>query len=86
MKEVDLTNRLSEWSDWIDAQEVLQKMHISQRTLQTWRINGLLPFSRIRGKIYYRKSDILSLLENNYSDDVADDDFYSESDEEGGSE
>jgi len=87
MKEIDLTNRLSEWSDWIDAQDIMQKMHISYRTLQTWRTNGLLPFSRIRGKLYYRKSDILILLEKNYSGEGIDDEEYDEEySEEGGSE
>ena len=57
----------NDWSDWIDAQDVMQKLHISLRTLQTWRTNGILPYSRIRGKLYYRKSDILFLLEENYN-------------------
>ena len=60
-------NDWTDWSDWIDAQDVMQKLHISLRTLQTWRTNGILPYSRIRGKLYYRKSDILSLLEENYN-------------------
>jgi len=41
---------LDEWSDWIDGQDVLMKLHISPRTLQRWRINGLLPFSQVCGK------------------------------------
>lgn|SRR5690554_4147765 len=52
---------------WIDAQDVMQMMHISPRTLQTYRKKGLLPFSKIRGKIYYKLSSIESLLDNNYS-------------------
>ncbi len=50
-------NDWNDWSDWIDAQDVMQKLHISLRTLQTWRTNGILPYSRIRGKLYYRKSN-----------------------------
>lgn len=61
------TKGSNDWTDWIDAQDVMQKLHISLRTLQTWRTNGILPYSRIRGKLYYRKSDILSLLEENYN-------------------
>ena len=63
MKQIDLT----EWSNWIDGQDVLLKMHVSPRTLQRWRINGLLPYSRVSGKCYYRKSDILALLQENYN-------------------
>ena len=53
--------------EWIDGQIVMQTLHISQRTLQSLRDNGTLPFSRINGKFYYRVSDIRSLLESNYS-------------------
>lgn len=63
MTKIDLT----EWSDWIDAQDVMEKLHITQRTLQRWRTNGLLPFSQLQGKFYYRKSDILALLKKTYN-------------------
>lgn len=63
MTEIDWT----EWPDWIDAQDVLTKLHVSQRTLQRWRINGMLPFSQVNGKYYYRKTDILKILKTNYN-------------------
>ena len=51
---------------WIDGQVVMQTLHISPRTLQTLRTNGILPFSRIGNKIYYRKQDIIKALTNSY--------------------
>ncbi|NGX84710.1 helix-turn-helix domain-containing protein [Aequorivita sp. KMM 9714] len=51
---------------WVDNQEVLQMLHISQRTLQTLRSNGTLPYSRIKGKFYYKITDIEDLLQSNY--------------------
>ena len=51
---------------WIDGQIVMQTLHISPRTLQTLRTNGILPFSRIGNKIYYQKQDIIKILTNNY--------------------
>jgi hypothetical protein len=54
-------------TDWIDAQDVMQALHISPRTLQTLRSNGTLPFSRIGNKIYYRRQDIIKILSNNYT-------------------
>lgn len=51
---------------WIDNQDVMKMLHISPRTLQTLRSNGTLSFSRIRGKIYYKVSDIEKLLQDNY--------------------
>ena len=53
--------------DWIDNQDVMQLLHISPRTLQTLRSNGILPYSRIQGKIYYLRQDIQKLLANNYT-------------------
>jgi hypothetical protein len=54
-------------SDWLDNQDVMQALHISPRTLQTLRSNGILPFSRIGNKIYYRRSDIQRILQDNYT-------------------
>jgi hypothetical protein len=54
-------------SDWLDGQDVMQALHISPRTLQTLRTNGTLPHSRIGGKLYYKRSDILRILQDNYT-------------------
>lgn len=51
---------------WIDNQDVLQLLHISKRTLQTFRSNGTLPYSKVQGKFYYKVSDIEELLQSNY--------------------
>lgn len=52
--------------NWIDGIEVQNLLHISERTLYRHRRSGKLPYSRIRGKIYYKNSDIRELLEKNY--------------------
>ena len=52
--------------EWIDAQDVMQRMHISKRTLATLRKNGTMAYSRIGHKLYYRKHDIEELLQNAY--------------------
>ena len=51
---------------WIDNQDVLQTLHISKRTLQTLRTNGTLPYSKVKGKFYYKVADIEQLLQDNY--------------------
>lgn len=50
----------------LDGQDVMLRLHISQRTLQTLRSNGTLPFTRIGRKIYYLRSDIERILKDNY--------------------
>ena len=42
-------------------------MNISKRTAQTWRDEGVVSFSQIGSKIYYRMSDVEKLLEKNYN-------------------
>lgn len=52
---------------WIDGQEMMMTLHISKRTLQTLRDTGILKYSRINGKLFYKVSDLEKLLEKNYS-------------------
>ncbi|MDM8155094.1 helix-turn-helix domain-containing protein [Bacteroides gallinaceum] len=49
--------------NWMDSQEVCMALNISQRTLQALRSNGTLPFSQIDRKTYYRKQDVIRLIE-----------------------
>lgn len=45
--------------------DVCRMLHISSRTLQDWRDTGKIPFIRIKGKILYKESEILKMLEQN---------------------
>ena len=47
---------------WLDKQDILTRLHISSRTLQRWRSEGIIPFTKVRGKIYYKESDLKILL------------------------
>ena len=62
----DSDSTTNDLDDWIDNQDVMLALHISQRTLQTLRSNGTLPYSRINNKIYYRRQDVEKLLNDNY--------------------
>ena len=48
---------------WLDNQEVCLMMNITKRTLQTYKDKGLLPYSRLNRKNYYKRSDVQVLLE-----------------------
>ena len=52
-------------SEWLDNQEVCILMNISDRKLLSLRQKGLIPFSRIDRKIYYKKEDILNYMRRN---------------------
>jgi hypothetical protein len=51
---------------WLDIQETCILLKVSKRTLQSYRDNGVLSFSQIGSKIYYRAADIQSHLEKHY--------------------
>jgi hypothetical protein len=48
--------------DWIDNKQLEKLLGIHERTLQAWRDNGSLNFSKIGKKIFYNKRDIEQLL------------------------
>ena len=52
--------------DWLDNQEVCDVLRINKKTLQAYRAKGLLPFSRIKNKLFYKPEDIRRLLELSY--------------------
>ena len=55
-------NTTTPLEDWIDAQDVMQALHISPRTLATLRANGTLPFTKLGGRCRYRKRDLETVL------------------------
>lgn len=65
-KQLDILYDRAFLEDWIDGQMVMQKLHISARTLQTLRSNGTIPYTKIGHKIWYLKRDLERVLRNNY--------------------
>ena len=51
---------------WLDVSEVCLQLKISKRTLQAYRDNGTIPYSKIGGKIYFKASDIEKHLLKHY--------------------
>ena len=49
---------------FLTNKDVCRMLHVSSRTLQDWRDTGKIPFIRIKGKILYRESDVLKLLDD----------------------
>ena len=54
---------LKKLMDYLDVGGILR---ISKRTLQVYREKGLLPFTRIKNKFFYKPEDVQSLLESSY--------------------
>ena len=48
---------------FLSNRDVCRMLHISSRTLQDWRDTGKIPFIQIKGKILYKESEVLRLIE-----------------------
>lgn len=51
---------------YLSGQDICKLLHISKRTLQQYRDDNILPYIQIGGKIIYKETDILTVLEQNY--------------------
>lgn len=51
---------------WLDNQEVCEILGISVRTLQEYRNKGLLPYTCIKHKIFYKLQDVEAFLKSSY--------------------
>lgn len=50
---------------WLKSHQVQRMLGISPGTLQTLRINGTIPFSKVGGSIFYSADDVQKVLEKN---------------------
>lgn len=48
---------------WLRSVEVRKLLHISAGTLQNFRVNGTLSFTKVGGIFFYKYDDILKVLE-----------------------
>jgi len=60
----DLCGNNQDKEQWLVKEDVCALLQISPRTLQSYRDNGMLPFSQIGRKCYYRVSDVQQLINN----------------------
>ena len=56
---------LLDGENYLTDTELAGKLKLSKRTLLDYRSSGILPYYQIGGKILYRESDIVRLLEKN---------------------
>ncbi|MBN2486107.1 MAG: helix-turn-helix domain-containing protein [Bacteroidales bacterium] len=50
---------------WLKSYEVRKMLSISPGTLQNLRLNGILPFTKMGGVLYYDQEDIQKILQAN---------------------
>lgn len=52
-------------SEWVENSELAEMLGLSKHQLQGYRERGVLGFSTIGRKIYYRRDDVARLIKNN---------------------
>jgi len=55
----------TEQKEWLKSADVMQMLDCSPGTLQNLRVNGILPFTKMGGTIYYSRKDVMTVLEAN---------------------
>ena len=51
---------------YIDNETFIIMMKVSKRTARRWREGGIIPFTQIGGKVYYKLLDVEAILNKNY--------------------
>jgi hypothetical protein len=62
MAEIMLSKFKPERIEWLDHANVCMMLNISKRTLQNYKDRGILPYSCICRKSYFKLSDVEDLL------------------------
>lgn len=52
----------------LDNQDVCQMLHSSKRSVQRYRSSGTLKYRMIRGKVYYKESDVINFITYHFAD------------------
>ncbi len=58
------------FEQFYDNDTFIELMQISKRTAQNWRDEGMIGYSKVHNKIYYRMSDIQKLLNEHFCEAV----------------
>lgn len=62
LKSLFPNNQPGNQKKWLKSNEVRNMLGISPGTLQTLRINGTIPYSKVGGVIYYDNDEIQRIL------------------------
>lgn len=64
----DKLERMMKQKNWLDGEQILDNqdlcllLNVTKRTLQRYRMKGILPYFNIDGRNYYRASDVHKLI------------------------
>ncbi len=61
-------SNINKMTDWIRSSEVQDILNCSSSTLQNFRANNILPFTKLGGTLYYDRSEIERILKEKYNE------------------
>jgi hypothetical protein len=67
IKQNEFKNKVSPEYILLDNSDILKLFNISPKTASNWREEQILPYSQIKGKIYYKLSDMHKVIDEHYS-------------------
>ncbi len=56
----------SNTNQWLDTHEACKFLNVTSRSMLSYRVQNLVPWSQFGGKIKYNKADLENLLTKNY--------------------
>lgn len=65
IKTLFLEHQTEHKTQWVKASAIMKMFAISTSSLQNYRINGILSYSKIGGVIYYDLNELMETLEKN---------------------
>ena len=60
-----MTDKATTQKEWLRSAEAMEMLSVSTGTLQNFRINDDIPFTKIGGTLYYERKAIIKLLNDN---------------------
>jgi len=49
---------------WLSTGEAAAEMNLSVRSIMNYKAAGIVPYSKVGGRLYFRRSDLIKVLEN----------------------
>jgi len=50
--------------NWLSTGEAAAELSVSVRTIMNYKAAGIVPFSKLGGRLYFKRSDLVKVLEN----------------------
>lgn len=71
MNNLKISSEITISTYWVRQEQAMKLLDVSSRTMQTYRDKRLLGYSQVKGKIYYKMTEINRFLESYHKESIA---------------